>query len=128
MMDSGNGQPDDQRRPPVEEEEEDEDDGQDAALPGVVGGPLRDVLDHVGHVHDLVELDVGGKRSRRTASISLWTASPTMRRVGPGLLDDHQEDALFALDPGLVTGFLEGVFDLGDVAQIDRLAFEADSR
>ncbi len=117
----GNGQPDDQRRPPVHEEEEDEDDGQDGSLPGVVGGPLRDHLDHVGHVHDRVEGDVGREGPEDGVELLVYGVADD-GRVGSRLFADEEEDALFALDAGFVADVLEGVLDLGHVAEIDGLA------
>ena len=117
----GDGQGDDERRPPVEEEQEDEDDGQDGALPGVVGGPLRDHLDHVRHVHDRMEGDVGRKRFEDGVELFMDGVADD-GRVGARLLVDQEEDALLALDAGFVADVLEGILDLGEIAQIDGLS------
>ena len=97
------GQADDQGRPPVPEEEEDQDDGQQAALPGVVDRVLGHALDHVGLVHDHVELDVGRQGLGQGLEL-LLDGRADDGRVGPGPLADDEEDAVLAVRCGRCSG------------------------
>ena len=112
------GQADDECRPPTSQERHHYDDHEYEGQQHGFGQRVDTVLNLIGTVHDLLDLDVGRKRSLNLGHTFLELLDD-IHGIGTRLLLDHDHGTKTTVRTGIHRRLLEGILHLGNLAQQD---------